>query len=413
MSQSVISFQNVSKRFWLTPDRPQTVLEMLISAVKFSGRPQGQELWAVRDLSFDIFRGDSLGIIGRNGAGKSTLLKLVTRILRPTSGRIFVRGRVSALLELGAGFHPDLSGRENIYLNGSVLGLSKQDIDNYYQSIVDFSELHDFIDMPVKHYSSGMYMRLGFSVAIHVQPDILVVDEILAVGDQAFQTKCLERIWEMRRQGVTIVLVSHQLHLIREVCTQLIWVEHGQVKAVGPADEVMEKYLAFYATLAAPAGDSPHAFPRWGSGEVEIKSVRFLDVDGQARTDFMTGEALTIVMDYQTHQPLHQPHFEVTLFREDGVLLNTPMPHPIGALVSGSGSVVCRLEYLPLLPAGYKVSVAIHDGNQSHAYDHHEKAYSFKVIARPEQNGRGLVEIPVTWDWLTQPETEKNLSLAQ
>lgn len=410
MSQPIIRFQNVSKRFWLTPDRPQTVLEMFISAIKFNSRPQSQELWAVRDLSFDIFRGDSLGIIGRNGAGKSTLLKLVTRILRPTSGRVLVQGRISALLELGAGFHPDLSGRENIYLNGSVLGLSKQDIDRYYQSIVDFSELHDFIDMPVKHYSSGMYMRLGFSVAIHVQPDVLVVDEILAVGDQAFQTKCLERIWEMRRQGVTIVLVSHQLHLIREVCSQLIWVEHGQVKAVGPAEEVMEKYLAFYASLAAPAGNSPHTFPRWGSGEIEITNVRFLDVDGQLRADFMTGEALTIVIDYQAHQPLHQPHFDVTLFREDGVLLNTPTPRPIGGLVSGSGSVVCRIEYLPLLPAGYKVSAAIHDGNQSHAYDHHEKAYSFKVIARPEQNGHGLVEIPVTWDWLTQPEMEKNLS---
>jgi lipopolysaccharide transport system ATP-binding protein len=239
--EATVQFEQVGKRFVFDPQGRQTIWQMGRSWLR-RGRQEG--LWAVRDVSFAVAPGESLGIIGRNGSGKSTMLKLAARILRPTTGRVTVRGRMSALLELGAGFHPDLTGQENIFLNGSLLGLSKREIETAYADIVEFSELGDFIQMPVKHYSSGMYMRLGFSVAVHVNPDILIVDEILAVGDQSFQNKCIERIYDMKRQGVTIVMVSHNLDSVRNICSHLLWMDHGRVRASGPTAEVVGGYLA-------------------------------------------------------------------------------------------------------------------------------------------------------------------------
>jgi lipopolysaccharide transport system ATP-binding protein len=239
---AAISFDDVSKRFVLRHERAYTVLESVIGLVK-PARRSTEEFWALRDVSFEIPDGETFGIIGPNGAGKSTVLKLMARILEPTSGEVTVRGRISPLLELGAGFHPELTGRENVYLNAALFGVSQAEAQNRYDEIVEFSELQDIIDVPLKHYSSGMYMRLGFAVAANIIPDILLVDEVLAVGDEAFQRKCLRKIEEFRREGRTIVFVSHDLDTVRRICRRTLWLDHATVQAVGPTDDVVNAYL--------------------------------------------------------------------------------------------------------------------------------------------------------------------------
>jgi lipopolysaccharide transport system ATP-binding protein len=240
---AVVSLSNVSKRFLIRHERARSFQDTVVNL--FHHRNGNvEEFWALKGVSFDVERGETIGIVGQNGSGKSTILKLVTRILYPTSGRVSVGGKISALIELGAGFHPDLTGRENIYLNGSIMGMGRRDMDHRIGQIVEFSELERFIDTPVRHYSSGMYARLGFSVAVSVDPDILIVDEVLAVGDEAFARKCLDKFGEFRRQGRTIVMVSHALPAIERLCDRAIWIHHGAVKANGPAGEVVQSYLA-------------------------------------------------------------------------------------------------------------------------------------------------------------------------
>ncbi|MBN1134947.1 MAG: ABC transporter ATP-binding protein, partial [Anaerolineae bacterium] len=250
-----MTFDRVSKQFTLRHERARSFQELFLSlpGLRRNRLPvtpgrvapaKGKErFWALRNVSFEIGSSGMVGIIGPNGAGKSTVLKLATRIIEPSAGRISVNGRVSALLELGAGFHPDLTGRENVYLNGSILGFSRAEMDCIFDEIVDFAEMDRFIDVPVKHYSSGMYMRLAFAIAINVRPDILLVDEVLAVGDQAFQARCLDRISEMKRRGVTIVLVTHDLDAVRSLCDRAIWLDEGKIQAEGTVDLVVEKYL--------------------------------------------------------------------------------------------------------------------------------------------------------------------------
>ncbi len=402
-AQPAISFHNVSKRFTYAREQPQTVLETIVSVAHHRGRRPKRDLWALRDLSFDVYPGQSLGIIGRNGSGKSTVLKLVARILRPTSGQLAVRGRVSALLELGAGFHPDLTGRENIALNASVLGLTQEDVERNFDAIVEFSELGEFIDMPVKHYSSGMYMRLGFSVAIHVEPDILIVDEILAVGDQAFQTKCIDRIYEMQRNGVTIILISHNLSVVRRMCSNLIWLENGEMRASGPTEEVANLYrFQSDQKVDQQQGGSRREgdFRRWGSKEIEITTVRFLDAAGQEQPHFQTGDPMTIEMAYIAHEPTQDPEFGLAIFRQDGLHVNGPNSQAGGiktGLVQGAGLVRYEIKELPLLPALYQVSAAIHDNWLSRAYDFHELAYPFRVISGRNKETDGIIELPASW----------------
>lgn len=241
--QPALVLEDISKRFVIRHQTVRTFQDALINLVhRTTG--SAEDFWAVRNVTLVLPRGKTLGIIGENGSGKSTILKLITRILEPTSGRVEVNGRVSALIELGAGFHPDLSGRENIYLNGSILGIDRRAMDRKFDEIVSFSELERFIDTPVKHYSSGMYARLGFSVAIAVDPDILIVDEVLSVGDESFQRKCGARINEFRRAGKTIILVSHDLRSIRRMCDHVLWLQHGVTRGAGPAGRVIRQYLS-------------------------------------------------------------------------------------------------------------------------------------------------------------------------
>jgi lipopolysaccharide transport system ATP-binding protein len=401
--EPLIVFENISKQFAFAPGKPQTFLESFINV--FRRQPaEDQNLWAVRDLSFAVHKGECLGLIGRNGSGKSTALKLVARILRPTSGTMRIRGRVSALLELGAGFHHDLTGRENIYLNASVLGLTRAEVNAAFDSIIEFSELEAFIDMPVKHYSSGMYMRLGFSVAIHVRPDILIVDEILAVGDYAFQTKCIDRIYEMKRQGVTIIMVSHDLDMMRRLCTHLLWMEKGEMQAYGVTEQVAVAYRDYSQERVSRqlTEQSGHQFERWGTGEIEITAVRFLNGAGETQQTFQTGESLTIEITYFAHQPIREPEFGLAIYHQNGTHINGPNSHlaelDIG-IVAGAGTVRYHIPQLPLLPARYEVTAAIHDSRLSHAYDYHKQAYQFRVTAVENGEIDGLVALPAEWSW--------------
>jgi lipopolysaccharide transport system ATP-binding protein len=402
--QPVIRLQNVSKRFAFRPDSPQSVLETVISAFS-RRRSKTQDLWAVHDVSFDVLSGQSIGIVGRNGSGKSTLLKLIARILQPTQGEIMVRGRVSALLELGAGFHPDLTGRENIYLNASVLGLTQDETEEMYAGIVEFSELGDFINMPVKHYSSGMYMRLGFSVAIHVRPDILIVDEILAVGDQTFQAKCVDRILDMKRAGVTILFISHNTTILSVLCTDLVWLDQGRVKMVGPTDQVLEQYrdhifrrvgeqISFQNDLGS--------FRRWGTRDIEITGVSFFDANNQPATLFRTGDPMIVEIRYKAHKPVLEPEFGLAIYRQDGLHVNGPNTRTGGlhmGLVKGDGRVRYNIDSLPLLPASYRMTAAVHDSLRPVAYDFHEEAYSFRVVEGGTTETEGAVALNATWDW--------------
>lgn len=241
MSDNVIEVKNVWKKFKIYHDKPHTLKDKVL----FWNRNKYEVRWVLEDISFEVKKGESIGIIGKNGSGKSTLLKLLTKIIYPNKGSINMKGRVAGLLELGAGFHPDLSGRDNIYINASIFGLSKKEIDKAFQEIVDFAELQDFIDNPVRTYSSGMYMRLAFAVAINIHADILLIDEILAVGDISFQEKCLNKLKEIKKSGVTIVIVSHSLEQIERFCDKSIWIHSGQIAALGKCEVVHKKYEEF------------------------------------------------------------------------------------------------------------------------------------------------------------------------
>ena len=245
---NVIELEDVSVRFFVFKERYLTFKEYFVNLVK--GRLKYDELWALRGVSLSIKKGEYVGLIGRNGAGKTTLLKVIAGILRPSSGKVRVEGRVVPLMELGAGFDPELTGRENIYLNGAIMGLSRKEMEKRAERIIEFSELGDFIDMPVKNYSSGMFMRLAFSVAMDVDPDILLVDEVLAVGDQGFQQKCKQRLEELKKKGITMVFVSHSMEDVKRLCPRTVWLESGMVKMDGPTEEVVEAYLQTFSETA-------------------------------------------------------------------------------------------------------------------------------------------------------------------
>ena len=453
----VIKFSNVSKRFILHHERPRSFQEMVVNlfGLRAPSRrgvamptPVNEEFWALRDVNFGIYAGEAVGIIGENGSGKSTTLKLISRILEPTAGSVSVRGKVSALLELGTGFHPDLTGRENIFLNGSLLGVPRKEMQRRYESIVDFAELQEFIDTPIKHYSSGMVMRLGFAVAISVNPDILLTDEVLAVGDEAFQRKCLDYIAGLRRRGVTIVFVSHALDAVRSLCRRVIWLDKGRLVADGPAAEVIDRYLAYenqkhaermrteqpvsesvpasasqlagsaedIARLEAPDGESEAIATqepegtidqgdipggRWGAGDVTITDVQFLGENGEPTTLFLTGRPLTIRICYSAHRRVEDPVFGLALYTENGTHLNGPNTRFAGLQIpniEGEGEVEYRIEELPLLSGRYDVTVAVTGADMSDVLDHQHRAYSFYVQPTPGLAERwGVINISATW----------------
>jgi ABC-type polysaccharide/polyol phosphate transport system ATPase subunit len=405
-TETAILFSDVNKRFKYSTDDAESILDVIISGVRRKSHRQEQVLWAVRDVNFSVTAGESIALIGRNGSGKSTILKLASGIIRPSSGQVEVRGRLSAMLELGAGFHTDLTGQENIRLNASILGLTNAEIDEIYDEIVNFSELGDFINMPVKHYSSGMYMRLGFSVAVHISPDVLLIDEILAVGDQSFQDKCVERLHGLKASGTTVVFVSHNPTTVLSLCERALWIEDGQVVADGPSSRIVGDYSVSQGAEKAPAA-SPATPVGPISGDIELVGLRLLNVAGQEQDVYKMGEGFTIELDYMAHRIISNAQFDLSFQHEDGAFVGGPGGHltdPQEAVDKGPGAVRCRIASLPLLPAAYHISASVYDGDDQTVHDRRESLFTFRVVAEEGDEQGGLVRIPATWETIARPE---------
>jgi len=364
---------------------------------------------ALKDVSFAVPAGSTFGVVGRNGSGKSTALKLVAGIRKATGGVVRVRGRISALIELGAGFHPEISGRENVFINGIMLGLTKQEIQARFDDIVDFAELREFIDAPVKTYSSGMYMRLGFAVAIHVDPDVLLVDEVLAVGDEAFTHKCLDKFSEFRRRGKTILLVTHSLNVVERFCDEAVWLDEGVVRAHGDPRRVVDAYLtavekteeqqmAATTARAVESAAPPSTRPadmfqategRWGSREVEIADVVLVDGRGEPSFVFHSGEPMSIRLKVRAVQPTDDFVFGIGLFNAGGVCCygtNTNVEEMIPVQLVGDAEVTFAIDALDLIEGTYKLDVAVHKRDGA-PYDYHRLLYTFRVNSRTHDVG--------------------------
>jgi ABC-type polysaccharide/polyol phosphate transport system, ATPase component len=393
VSNPAVVVEGVAKRFRLYLERNQS----LKAALMRGGRARYEEFWALDDVSFEVAEGATFGLIGENGSGKSTLLKCIAKILRPDRGRISVHGRMAALLELGSGFHPELSGRENVYLNGSILGMSKKEIDSKFDAIVDFAGIEKFIDQPVKNYSSGMYVRLGFSVAINVDPEILLVDEVLAVGDAAFQDKCMEKFADLRRAGNTVILVSHAMSSLRTMCDTAVWLDHGTVVRTGRADEIVDQYVDEGHQERQTIGDGGS---RWGSGEVQLVDVRLVDSDGQRQTMFHTGDPVVIRLTYDAREPVDKPVFGLAMENLDGVYVWAHNTRDAGFLpdrIEGVGSVDLRIPGLMLQPGTFDLIASVVDYTTTHTYDFLRHCYRFDVEAGTPRESGGILALGGNW----------------
>ena len=402
-NEIAIDVNNITKSFKVFLDKGSQLKERLL----FRKRSRYEERKVLRGISFQVKKGEAIGLIGHNGCGKSTTLKLLTKIMYPDSGTITMKGRVSSLIELGAGFHPDMSGRENIYTNASIFGLTKKEIDARLDDIVSFSELEEFIDNPVRTYSSGMYMRLAFSVAINVDADILLIDEILAVGDANFQAKCFNKLREIKAHGTTIVIVSHSLGQIEQICDRSIWIHEGLIRAEGPPKEIDLEYLDFMGQKLqestrkeleekqpeeqedAGAEDepeeeeSPEEKKRWGSGAARIKRIKAYASDGAEQRIFRTGESILFRLDYSVKEKVPDAVFGIGIFNRDGVQCygtNTRIDKLPEFSLEKSGTAEISLDRVELLPGEYLIDFAIETGDGI-PVDYFREAYKIEMIS--------------------------------
>lgn len=381
----VISVNNISKKFRVFYDRGASLKDMSISSKR-----RKHEIHTVLDgISFQVRRGEAIGLVGKNGCGKSTTLKMLSRIMYPDSGSIDVKGRVSALIELGAGFHPDMSGRENIYTNASIFGLKKQDVDSCIDEIIEFSELGDAIDNPVRTYSSGMYMRLAFSVAISVKANVLLIDEILAVGDAAFQAKCFNKLKEIKGQGTTIVIVSHALGQIEQICDRSIWIKDGKIEAEGNPFDVHPQYMQFMAQRKNIRKDNNsetvdfNSDFRWGSGDAEIQEVKILDENDEESYVLESGRPFKIVFKYKVNKKLDNPVCGIGIFRNDGTNVygtNTLLDRVKNIDINNSSVVIFSIASNTLLEGEYSLDVSMH-ADDGFPYDFYRYAKKFTVTS--------------------------------
>ena len=423
-----IELSHVSKVYRRYSRRRQfaTLKSALLSGSLIRDLKPDETFAAVQDVSFTVPAGRTLGVIGRNGSGKSTLLKLVAGITKPTTGHLHVRGRISALIELGAGFHPEISGRENVFINGIMLGLSKREVARRFDEIVDFAELREFIDAPVKTYSSGMYMRLGFAVAIHVDPDVLLVDEVLAVGDEGFTHKCLDKFAEFKRRGKTILLVTHSLNLVERFCDEALWLDAGSMKAMGDPKRVVGAYITDVqaseeqqlaaddakaqesATTVSPDEPASAVLPdhpietasgpadmfrategRWGSREIEITDVGLVGPDGERSHVFHSGERLDILLRFRAPVVIDDFVVGIGIFNAEGVCCygtNTDIEELKGERILGDAEAIFSIDSLDLVEGTYKLDVAIHKAD-GYPYDYHRLLYTFRVKSRTKDVG--------------------------
>ncbi len=429
-NEIVIDVQNITKKFKIYLDKGSQLKERLL----FRSRNRYEEREVLKGISFQVRRGEAIGLIGHNGCGKSTTLKLLTKIMYPDSGSITMHGRVSSLIELGAGFHPDMSGRENIYTNASIFGLTKKEIDSRLQDIIRFSELEEFIDNPVRTYSSGMYMRLAFSVAINVDADILLIDEILGVGDANFQAKCFNKLREIKAKGTTIVIVSHSLGQIEQICDRSIWIHEGVIRAEGEPKEIDLAYLEYMgqkiqertaqelaaqaearaeaeraaqeaAQQAAAQSSEPLAEPeepeevkkRWGSGDARIRRIHVCTADGQEQRMFRTGDAVHIRVDYRVKKPVEDAVFGIGIFNRDGVQCygtNTHIDKLPQFRLTQDGTMEIRLHEVDLLPGEYLIDIAIESGDGI-PVDYYREACRIEMIS--PIGDVGITRIGHTW----------------
>ena len=389
MTDAAITVDDVAKRFRLVHERNASIKGALLSGFR---RTVYDEFWALDGVSFEVPRGATFALVGENGSGKSTLLKCMAKIYRPDRGTITTRGKMCALLELGAGFHPELSGRENVYLNGAILGLSKVEIDRRFDDIVGFAGLERFIETPVKNYSSGMFVRLGFSVAINVEPEILLVDEVLAVGDEQFQQRCLEKFADLRRQGRTVVVVSHGLDMVRNICDAAVWLEHGHLRYSGTSGEVVGKYLDEVRSQRRAEQDAaPHAERDVPAEGARLSSYRLLDGDGRATTMLTSRSQATIEVDVAV--PDSEPALlQIDVLRNDGVHIGG-VQHLVEP--GSPGHLRYEVDDLRLHAGSYELSFALFDRHVEQVLDRADHAIRFDVTGPATR--RGFIELGGDW----------------
>lgn len=447
--ENAIEVRDVRKNFKVYYDKGHMLRERVISFY----RNKYEKREVLKGISFDIAKGETVGLIGKNGCGKSTTLKLLTKILRPNGGSIDIQGRVCSLIELGAGFHPDMSGRENIYINASIFGIKAKEVDRRLKDIIRFSELEDYIDNPVRTYSSGMYMRLAFSVAINVDADILLIDEILAVGDSAFQTKCFNKLKSLKDAGTTIVIVSHSLGQIEKLCDRVIWLENGVIKKEGPARQICREYLDSMEMARLERAEQEYRMQleeekrkeqetakqkeeekrlseeaakelqkreeekrrnascrqissqcgpdarREGSGEIYFTEVSMLDKNGNKCTEFTTGDDIIISMKYKSKKPGLKVNFVACITRNDWVFCyGTSCKYQYGGLVEAmnEGRIILKMSGIKLLKNSYFLDVSI-KGEDNQKYDNIFNLITFKII-KSNPKDVGVLAIDTKWE---------------
>lgn len=394
MADNAVEVEHVSKMYRLFKEKNNS----LKATIMRGRRVVAEDFWALKDVSFEVPKGETFGLIGENGSGKSTMLKCLTRILKPESGRIEVNGKVSALLELGAGFHPELTGRENVFLNGAILGLSQKELRKRFDAIVEFAGIGKFIEEPVKNYSSGMYVRLGFSVAINVDPEVLLVDEVLAVGDEAFQRKCLEMFADLRSQGRTIILVSHSMSAVQNICDRVAWFEHGEIREIGETRDVIERYTG---SVQVDREVDEEGHTRWGSGQGRISKVELLDGAGQPVDRLACGAPHTIRFHYEMSEPIAQPVFCCYVATLAGHAVTGPNTKAYGAVpdkLDGKGYVDIHMEQVSLLPGTYDLSAVLCDYTLFKEYDHRQNCLRFDVERGSIPEDWGVATLTPYWE---------------
>ncbi|MBQ3517597.1 MAG: ABC transporter ATP-binding protein [Lachnospiraceae bacterium] len=439
--ENAIEVREVTKNFKIFIDKGNTFKERAL----FRKRRKYEQRKVLKGISFDVKKGEAIGLVGHNGCGKSTTLKLLTRIIYPDTGSVEIKGRVSSLIELGAGFHPDLSGRENIYINASIFGLNRKEIDKRLDDIIAFSELKDYIDNPVRTYSSGMYMRLAFSVAINVDADVLLIDEILAVGDANFQAKCFNKLQEIKAKGTTIVIVSHSLGQIEQICERSIWIHDGVIRAEGTPREVHPMYLDYMGqkrqeiaeeeaerqaqkkaeqeaqerqkqeqqkqqeeqqevqsaeepVAEEPVEDEVSTIKRWGNGKARITETELLDSKRKQRSVFETGEDIIIKIKYHVKDTVEDAVFGIGFFRADGVYCygsNTRLDRLSEFALTKDGEVEVKLNQVMLMPGRYSLDLAI-ESQIGIPVDYYKDVLSFEMYSKNEDVG--LVRINHEWN---------------
>jgi ABC-type polysaccharide/polyol phosphate transport system ATPase subunit len=392
MRPGEIRIDGVSRRFKVYPRQGRTLKDLVLA--RSATKPT--EVWALRDVSLAVEPGRAVGLVGRNGSGKTTLLRLLSGIIKPTSGDVAVGGRVGSLLELGAGFHPDFTGRENVFLNGSILGLKRAEIRRALDEIVAFAELERFIDLPVRTYSSGMYMRLGFAIAAHLDSDVLLLDEVFAVGDEAFQRKCFGKIFEFKQRGGTIVFVSHDASSVERLCERAILLREGRLEFDGSTHDAIVRYHKQLADERDPE-ERTAGLREWGSGEIRIAAVELLGSEGEERRQFLSGEPFVGRLRLSTERPVAPPLLRWELRDESNLLLAAGAQETAALGFEGSGECVLRFEVpeLPLADGRFRLRVGLSDASGEHLYHQLDEAASFVVV--PGGGERGLLRLEGSW----------------